>query len=210
MKKLVVLLLVSLMASSAFADFDPDPNGIGVYFDVEALDNCLVVGPSVQFNAYLILTNTTAPSVSAYEVGYTNMVPAGEENSLFRLASLIANGVVSGLDLGDSSDILAGDHIVGLAAPLVASNATILHTWTFMLTSPTITMEMYISEASQSSIDGIYPVVLNADDSTLFQAYHSTGLDEEGNANPVATVNIDDCVVGVEEVSFGSVKSLFR
>ena len=68
-------------------------------------------------------------------------------------------------------------------------------------------MEMFISSASQSSIEGIYPVILNANDSTLFQAYHSTGIE---GILPVATVNIADCVVGVEEASFGSVKSLFR
>lgn len=208
MKKLVVLLLATLVASSAFAVVDPDPNGIGVYFDTNADDNCLMIGASIPFNAYLILTNTTAPTVSAYEVGYINVVPAGMEGMLFRLASTIANGAVSGLDLGDSSNILEGDHIVGLAAPLVASEATVLHAWQFMLLSPAVTMEMFISSASQSSIPGIYPVILNADDSTLFQAYHSSGL--EGDM-AVAKVNMgEDCVVSVEEASFGSVKSLFR
>jgi hypothetical protein len=207
MKKLVVLLLASLIASSAFAVVDPDPNGIGIYFDLTADDNCLMVDANVPFNAYLILTNTDAPTVSAYEVGYLNMVPAGMEGLLFRLASTIANGAVSGLDLGDSSDILEGDHIVGLASPLVAGPATVLHAWQFLLLSPMMTMEMYISSASQSSIEGIYPVILNAETSTLFQAFHSSGI--EGNL-PVATVNIDDCVVGVEDASFGSVKSLFR
>ena len=61
MKKLVVLLLVSLMAASAFAVTDPDPNMIGVYFDTDANDNCMIVGPSTPFNAYVILTNTDAP-----------------------------------------------------------------------------------------------------------------------------------------------------
>ena len=207
MKKLVVLLLAALVASSAFAVEDPDPNGIGVYFDLTADDNCMFIGASIPFNAYLILTNTDAPTVSAYEVGYTNVVPAGMESMLFRLESSIANGEVSGLDLGDSSDILAGDHIVGLAAPIVAGPATVLHAWQFMLLNEAVTMEMFISSASQSSIPGIYPVILNADTSTLFQAYHSSGLDGD---LAVATVNIEDCVVGVEEASFGSVKSLFR
>jgi len=205
MKKLVVLLLVSLMAGSAFAVTDPDPDMIGIYFDLNANDNCKVIGPSIPFNAYLILTNTTAPAVSAYEVGYTNVVPSGMESMLFRLASTIANGAVSGLDLGDSSDILAGDHIVGLAAPLQAGPATVLHAWQFMILSPDLTMEMFIGAASQSSLPGTFPVILNASDSTLFTAGQSTG----GIDTPVATVNLP-CVVGVEDASFGSVKSLFR
>ncbi len=206
MKKLVVLLLASLIASSAFAVVDPDPNGIGIYFDVTANETSLTINPSIPFNAYLILTNTDAPAISAYEVGYRNVVPAGMEGLLFRLASTIANGVVTGLDLGDSSDILAGDHIVGLAAPLVAGPATVLHAWQYMILSPDMTMEMYISAASQSSLPGIYPVILNSDSSTLFQAYHSTGIDGD---LPVAGVN-GPVPVAVEDASFGSVKSLFR
>ena len=36
MKKLVVLLLASLIATSAFAVIDPDPDMIGIYFDTNA------------------------------------------------------------------------------------------------------------------------------------------------------------------------------
>ncbi len=126
---------------------------------------------------------------------------------LFRLAYTIANGVVSGVDFGNSEDHLEGDHRVTLDAPLLTSEATVLHRWEFLFLEVDFSMEMYISSASPSSIPGIYPVILNADDSTLFQAYHSSGI---GGDLPVATVNIPDCVVGVEDVSFGSVKSLFR
>ena len=207
MKKLVVLLLASLVATSAFAVMDPDPNGIGIYFDLTADNNCSEQAASVPFWAYVILTNTTAPSVSGYEVSYEFVGPA--PGTVFRLNSLIANGDVSGLDLGDSADALVGFHIVGLASPLIASEATVLHAWQLMLLAPA-TMEMHISSAPQSSIEGPYPVILNADDNTLFQAFHFTGTDELGEPSyPVATVN-GDCVVGVEDVSFGSVKSLFR
>jgi hypothetical protein len=206
MKQLVVFLLVSLMAASAFAVVDPDPNQIGIYFDLDADDNCLIIGPQIPFNAYVILTNTDAPTVSGYEFGYENVVPAGLEGLLFRLESSFGDGNSSGLDLGDSSDILVGDHIVGLSAPLVTSPATILHTYQFLLLSPDVTMEMYLGPASQSSIPGDFPVILNAETSTLFQAGQSTG----GIDTAVATVNIDDCVVGVEDASFGSVKSLYR
>ena len=45
MKKLVVLLLASLVATSAFAVIDPDPNMMGVYFDRNADQNCSTVRP---------------------------------------------------------------------------------------------------------------------------------------------------------------------
>jgi hypothetical protein len=205
MKKLVVLLLASLVATSALAVVDPDPNSIGIYFDLNADDNCYFVGPSVPFFAYLILTNTDAPLVSGYEVGYEFTGPG--PGQLFRLSSLIANGAVDGLDLGNSADPMVGDHIVGLASPLVTSEATVLHAWQLMLLAE-VGMEMKIGPiiSGEPSIPGPYPVVLNADTQTLFQAFQSSG----DPLLPVATVNIIDCVVGVEEASFGSVKSLYR
>lgn len=208
MKKLVVLLLASVVATSAFAVIDPDPNGIGIYFDLTADVNCSEQAPSIPFWAYLVLTNTTAPTVSAYEIGYRNVGPG--PGQLFRLNSLIANGDMTGLDLGDNADPLEGDHIVGLSAPIPGDAATVLHSWQYMLLAP-VSMDMYISSASQSSIVGPWPVILNAETSTLFNAFNSTGgPPEEGEPfPPVASVN-GDCVVAVEEASFGSVKSLFR
>jgi len=204
MKKLVVLLLVSLMATSAFAVIDPDPNMMGIYFDTNADNNCLTTPASVPFFAYLVLTNTTAPAINAYECGIVNVVPAGMEGMLFRLSSNIANGVVSGVDVGTNGP-LGGDYIVGLAgAGLPASPAVILHSWQYMLLA-SFPVEMYLGASSKPSIPGVYPVVQNAEGSILFQCGQSTG----GPETPVATVNTD-CVVGVEEASFGSVKSLFR
>lgn len=207
MKKLILLFFAIHAATSAFGVVNPDPDLIGIYFDLSADENCRNIGPSIPFNAYLILTNTTAPSIGGYEVGYQNLVPTGMEGMIFRLSSTIANGVVEGIDLGDSSDILNGDHIVGLASPLASSVATILHTWQFMLLSPAITVDMYISSCSQSSIPGPFPVILNADTNELFIAGQSSGQADW----PVACVNTFDCCpTSVEEYHFGSVKALYR
>jgi len=209
MKKLVVLLLASLVATSAFAVIDPDPNSIGIYFDLTADINCSDQATSAPFMAYLILTNTTAPTVSAYEVGYLNVGPG--PGQLFRLNSLIANGDMTGLDIGDNADPMMGSHIVGLSSPIPGAPATVLHSWQYMLLAP-VGMDMYISAADPSTLEGPFPVILNADGNILFQAFHSTGGPPTPDGDPgipVATVN-GDCVVGTEDVSFGSVKSLFR
>jgi hypothetical protein len=209
MKKLVVLFLACVVATSAFAVIDPDPNSIGIYFDLNADTNCSDQSVSVPFMAYLILTNTTAPTVSAYEVGYLNVGPG--PGQLFRLSSLIANGDMTGLDLGENGDPMMGDHIVGLSSPIPGNPATVLHSWNYMLLAQ-VGMEMYISAASQSSLEGPFPVILNANGNILFNAFHSTGGPPTPDGDPgipVATVN-GDCVVGTEAVSFGSVKSLFR
>ena len=203
MKKLVVLLLASLVATSAFAVIDPDPDSMGVYFDNTGENNCFTATPNVPFFAYLILANPTAPEIYAYELGMDVMVPAGMEGMVFRLASNIADGAVSGVDVGENG-ALGGDYIVGLAAPLPATDALVLHSWQYMLLS-VFPVEIYIGASSAPSIDGPWPVVQNAQGSILYQTALSTG----GPDFPVATVNTD-CVVGVEEASFGSVKSLFR
>jgi hypothetical protein len=93
MKKLVVLLLVSLMATTAFAQIDPDTDMLGVYFDMGATDNCLTIGPSVPFFAYVTITNPSAPEVHGLEFGY-NLVSTGAPGTMFRLLnSLPANAV---------------------------------------------------------------------------------------------------------------------
>ncbi|MEN8005497.1 MAG: hypothetical protein ABFS42_00670 [Candidatus Krumholzibacteriota bacterium] len=203
MKKMVILALVSLVATSAFAVLDPDDNMMGVYFDTIAESNCLTTPASVPFNAYIILTNTTAPSINAYELGLDVVVPAGMEGMIFRLASNIADLVVAGVDVGTNGP-LGGDFIVGLAAPLPAQEAVILHSFQYMLLA-VMPVEIFIGASSAPSIPGDFPVVQNAVGSILMQVGQSTG----GPDVAVATINTG-CVVGVEEASFGSVKSLFR
>ena len=204
MKKLLLLVLASLVATSAFAVTDDDPDMLGIYFDMNADNNCLTIGTSIPFFAYLILTNPTAPAINAYELGKENVVPAGMEGMIFRLSSNIANNVVPGVDVG-TNGALGGDYIVGLAAPLPAQPALVLHSWQYMLLA-VIPVEMYIGASSAPSIPGDFPVVQNAEGSILMQVGQSTG----GPGFPVATVNTPECVVGVEEISFGSIKSLYR
>ena len=203
MKKLAILLLASLVATSAFAVIDPDPNMMGIYFDLDADVNCITTPANTPFFAYLMLTNTTAPAINAYELGLINAVPAGMEGMIFRLSSNIANLVVTGVDVG-VNNALGGDYIVGLSEPLPAQPALILHSWQYMLLS-VIPVEMFIQQSSVPSIPGVYPVVQNAEGSILMQVGQSTG----GPEFPVAAVN-NGCAVAVEEASFGSVKSLFR
>ncbi|MEN8005498.1 MAG: hypothetical protein ABFS42_00675 [Candidatus Krumholzibacteriota bacterium] len=203
MKQLIFVILISLVSTVAFGVADPDDDIMGIYFDLNADDNCLTAQPaSVPFFAYIILTNTTAPAINAYELGLTAAVPAGLEGMLFRLASTIANGVVSGVDVGTNGP-LGGDFIVGLAASLPGQPAVVLHSFQYMLLTPMI-VEFYLGASSAPSIPGDLPVVQNAEGSILMQVGLSTG----GPDTPVAIVNCNTSPV--EEASFGSVKSLYR
>ena len=201
MKKWLMLLMASLVATSAIAVIDPDPDMMGIYFDLDANDNCLTIGTNTPFFAYLILTNTTAPAINAYELGLDIVIPDGLENMFFRLYSAPNDPDIC---FGGNPGPLGGDYIVGLPVPFPAEPAIILHIWIYMLLAP-MPVEMYIHSASTPSIPGDFPVVQNAEGNILMQVGLSTG----GPDIPVATVNTD-CVVGVEEVSFGSLKALFR
>ena len=203
MKTLLVLVLSCFSASSVFAVIDPDPDMLGIYFDVNAEENCMFVEASVPFFAYLILTNSTAPAINAYELGFQNCVCTGLESQLFMLASNIAHGVVDGVDVGTHTAI-SGDYIVGLAEALPATEAMILHSWQYMLLA-VLPVQMFIGPSSKPSLPGDLPVVQNAEGSILMTVGTSTG----GPDIPVATLNTD-CVVAIRSESWGNVKALYR
>jgi hypothetical protein len=201
MKLLLALLVVCLTATSAFAVIDPDPDMMGIYFDMGADDNCLNIGASIPYFAYLILTNPTPPAITAYELGLDIVVPAGMEGMLFRLASNVAGN--PGFFI-DKTGPLGGDYAIGLASPIPTSPATILHSWQYMLLA-VMPVEMFIHSHSVPSIPGEFPIVGTIDEPFLMQVGLSTG----GPNIPVATINAE-CVVSVEEASFGSVKAFYR
>ena len=213
MKKLVVLLLATLVATSAAAVVDPDPDMMGIYFDRNADLNGICQPVNVPFMVYAVVTNTTAQGIDAYEFSYEMVVPAGSEGLLFRLSNNIADGAAPGVDLRESA-ALGGDHIVGLATPLPASPAVIVHSWQYMVLG-NFPVYVYLRAASVPSLPGGFAVVQDI----------ATGLMTVGQATggpdiPVATINSASCSdpedpgpefpVATEDASWGSVKSLYR
>ena len=77
MKKLVVLLLASLVATSAFAVMDPDPDMIGLYFDTNAEIHCTTTPANIPFSIFLVATMPTPQAINAYEFGLNITVPDG-------------------------------------------------------------------------------------------------------------------------------------
>ena len=211
MKKLVVLLLVSLVATSAMAQIDPDPNSIGIYFDDGAMENCTTAVPFVPFMAYYCLTNTTVGQVGFYEFGYEN-IATGPEFSFAFQQDFPANGLDESIvgatfDIGSGNAYL-GDHIVAMGLGFPGVPVTILHSKELILYQAQ-SVDMYLFESTQTSVPGRLPVVLDIslDPSEFFTCNQSTG----GWEFPVAQINPPgDCVVALEAASFGSVKSLFR
>jgi hypothetical protein len=200
MKAMQFLLVICLVSSSALAVIDPDPDMMGVYFDLNADENCLTVGATIPFNAYLILTNPTSSGISGYEFGLDIVVPEGMESLIFGLDN---DSYCMYECFPNYPGVLGGDYFVGLPGPCPAELATVLHSWRYMLLDA-FPMEVYLHSPSTPSIPGDLPIVLT-DEGHLMQIGLSTG----GPNIPVATVN-SDCVVGMEEVNFGRVKALYR
>jgi len=105
MKTLIIALTCLAIASTAFAQVDPDPDMIGVYFDLGATNNCLQISPHMPFFAYVIITNPTGVQVGGVEFGY-NLVNTSGPGTLFRLATILPAGAV---DLGNSTNLMVGN-----------------------------------------------------------------------------------------------------
>jgi len=73
---LKAMLILTVFALPATAQLDPDPDGMGIYFDTDGLTNCIDYDPAqgaTSFTAYLLLTNASAeqPTLLAWEAEHT-------------------------------------------------------------------------------------------------------------------------------------------
>lgn len=197
MKKLVALLLVSLMATSAFAIVDPDSDMMGIYFDTAADQVCGSAAPITNINAYLIYTNPTLPSIRGFECQVSYV--AGDNNT-----SITPTLAIPGTDVGVKAAPVF-NFIVGYGSPLPTSAATTLATLNiFYLNFASPSMDLFLGPADPSSnLDGLPMVIL--DDFSLT----TVGTSTDGGV--AAQINAAACgVVDSEDASWGEVKSLFR
>lgn len=191
MKKLVAVLLVSLMASVAFAGIDPGLDSFGVYFDANGDTNTKSAPIFTPFNVYLILMNPTGPT-NGFECTVT---PTGAP--YFILSTNLGAGA---LDVDASPNGFA----VGSASDYPVTNgAMVLCTWQFMVQAPNA-LEFRIGDATMPSMPGDLPVV------TGNGVLRRCGVSSGSPTAPVAYVNSPNLPVATDVSSFGSVKSLFR
>lgn len=194
MKKLVALLLVSMMASVAFAGLDPDTDSFGIYFDDAGNTVELAAAPFAQFNAWLLLMNP-ASETDGFECT-VNIVPTGGA-AYFALAN--TNLGAGPIDV----DANPFGWACGVASPYVPANGALkLVAFTFLLTAPG-GLDFYITQAAIPSMPGGLPVV------TGEGVLRRCGVTSGDVTLPVAKVN-GTGVVATESATFGSVKSLFR
>lgn len=198
MRKILALLIVAvLVAPAAHAVVDPDPDGIGVYFDLEADITETVVTPSVPFDAYVILTNPSRAEIHAISFSFNINVPPEAEASFFRLSYEVVFGCID--PLLDFHPFY-GDVWCGGTEPIPGSPAVVLLRWQFMLLAP-VSAEFYLGQSTLSD-----PPPMAYESEAGWVPMHVSSGDP---AQPVAMIN-GTGVVSSEATTFGRLKALYR
>ena len=197
MKKWILLTLM-LIASSAFAQLDPNPNGVGVYFDQGAMQNCLMDPPLYsQVTAYVIATNISTPGILGWQCSLRT-VPAVLPGGI---------GVTAGCTMTDVLPDMSctfGSR-VGLNDPTI-----ILATLTVLFTGGAIDFAIgphsvpWLPDTpcfrAGNNFNTVLP--LNASSSVPYPGYDNTFI--------VASINGALCPVPTEPVSWGCLKALYE
>lgn len=192
MKKLLVLALTVVMASSAFAVVDEGANMLGFYFDATADTYCTSLGPYLSVDTHVILTNPDFDNLYGIEFGY--------EVSGNAMVLSTAWDNPQALDVGS-----AGNHIVGFGSPSPCSPATLVATLSVMNLDPTsapIGFSMMPSNPSSNELG--LPTALLADGVLLPLGFSTI------DGVHCAEINGACDIVTTDAMTFDSVKSLYR
>ena len=194
MKKLLVTLAIVCLAGTAFAQVDPDPNGIGVFFDTEGTVYCHeFIGGAV--TAYVIITNPSQDAgIGGYEFHVTAALPAGNYDTGWTLPA------------GALNVSAAPDFVVGMGSPLPYAPAVVVAQWGLLMFAAGC-MEFYVGPADTPSMPGVPLYADGLNPGLLVPLQVSSGSAEL----PVAQLNCGECIViGAEDATFGSVKAMYK
>jgi hypothetical protein len=199
MSAIKALFFVCALATPALAVVDPTPDTIGIYFDLDADQNSLIVPPSVPFSAYAILTNPTEAQVSAFELSYRVEIAPAMTPYFFRLNLVV--GWAGSFIPEPIYDVFADEIMYGAATPLPTTEATVLVQWQYMLLAHMI-VGLYLGPTTtQPGGGGVLAYYPETDPVPMTLI---TGDPEI----PVAVIN--ELVDPVTPTSFGALKALYR
>lgn len=195
-KLLLALFILPALAGVAHAQLDPDDDGIGIYFDPCACNNCISMDVGAH-RAFLVITHPTSPQgVHGWEAKLTTAGPI-----FLTFVNVMGNNVNVG--------ILPGEYIVGVVDPLInpfTYPAVVIAIVDFYLTSTATPSQFFIDGVFFHSLPEKVPAYLDGSNTDIIKELkQSTG----GRLFPVATIN-GDCAVAVEGQTWGDVKALFR
>jgi len=214
MKKMVLVLTLAAFAlsGSAFAQDSNYQNNIGLYLtpggylDPGADDgtgSCGSVEANIPFIAFVVLSDLTNAEVWGWEALFR------PENMYFTNTNFYGTGF--------NAATRENEVIVGLAEPLLAQDgAAVVAELTFLINFPTHDP----AQPSLVFIQGVYfstidpnsgpPAVLVAPGGPAVALHPALGSEPYEGPIPQLIINGDCDVVGVEDSSWGSLKSLYR
>jgi len=193
MKKLLLTLAIVCLTSTAFAQVDPDPDGIGMYFDQLGTVYCneFIGGP---VSIYLVLTNQSViTGVGGYECHVdVSPLPAG---AVFEQGWTLPPTAIN--------VSTAPDFIVGFGTPLPHANAITLVTYGLLVFGPGC-VEFNVRASDSGNLiyaDGIDPGLLIPMQVSSDGSPYGAGLNCPGCI---------DIIIPNDEQSWGQVKNLYR
>ena len=201
MKKMFLLASILTIAlglgGNAFAQLDPDDDGIGVYFDPSAAgSNCVFLAPG-SYRCFVVVTHPTAQraGVGGWEAKIWPEGPAIVTNTTFE---------------GNSLNFLSPpEYLVGIQVPLYNPYmypAVVVAYFDYVLLDDAEPVYWYIDAIYRHSLPEPVPAYLDGDDyNIIIPLQQPTG----GPTIPVASIN-GECAVPADDVSWGEVKTLFR
>lgn len=191
------LVVALAMAGAAFAQLDPDNDGIGIYFDPSAAgSNCVFLAPG-NYRCFVVVTHPTAQraGVGGWEAKIWPDGPAFITHTTYE---------------GNSINFLSPpEYLVGIQVPLYNPYmypAVVVAYFDYILLDDTVPVYWYIDGVYRHSLPEQIPAYLDGDDyNIIIPLQQPTG----GRDIPVASIN-GECAVPNDEVTWGSVKSLYR
>ncbi len=195
------VLLTFVLGGTALGQDPGNPfvNNIGIYLNPAATGSCGAIGEDVPFTVFVILTALTHDEVWGWEAGFTY-------DNILKLGHTVFGDHVN-------AGTRPGEFIVGLGSPLLAVNGNVIVAELTLMVNGfyndvNFPSNVFVSGIYFSLIDPIQgpPAYLEASGSTGVALHQAIG----GMGDAQLSMNCDCAPVGVEESSWGNVKSLFR
>ncbi len=194
--KTMILLMALALVSVASAQLDPEPDGMGIYFDMGGTEVCYsTMAPFESVTAYLLLTNMSNPDgIDSWEA------------SLEVIGNPVAPQWFSAfcpISIDNPMILHCGPGPALPAAPVV-----VLATWTGFVQSPTDVIEFQISGIDENTPPRYWaPGWIVPNDAHVFMPFPP-----EGPGRPSAFIAPpEQChPLSGDDATFGTLKALYR
>jgi len=196
MKKLLFALTITALfiSTTAFAQLTWEDN-IGVYFNETATSNCQAAPGVAVYNGFVVLTHLTSPAISGWEAKITGSGGGA-------LTAVTPRGLA--INAANRAD----EYIIGLGAPLLATNGTlVIADVSFVISDDTVPFNIFVGHIYFDTLGNNLPAYVDGADANLVKRLAPA---IGGTGDPQLIANGTCGVVENEDASFGAVKALFR